>query len=307
MPLQPKTGGSWDFPLCKDEKAWRLTQLFRAEIDQGQSEVRAVMHENNVLRRKLDAEDSADSCDTSAFATIVQGEKCFVEVDYRDQEPKTNQLKTLQRLCSEQAQELEVLNRASSRWEDDKHHLQSLHRAEVQRAYAELGRQTIEMNQSLATHQQREVELKRSLVLLREFGNEDFMSQSSRVRRRSVGSAVPATPRTVAAAPLVNTSSDAAGSVLAFSAAGSASSAGMSSVLIAVELDLGTRNATLNVAPWQTVADFDCIVKDFLCEHQVRPIFASVLVQYLEDVEKDATTFPVSVQASIADIYSKYG
>merc|ERR1712187_928716 len=85
--------------------------------------------------------------------------------------------------------------------------------------------------------------------------------------------------------------------------------ASMPSVLIAVDVDLGLgkESAMLRVAPWHTAGDFDAVVKAFLEEHRVRPVFASALVQYLEDVEKQSATFPVSVRASIADIYSKYG
>lgn len=80
------------------------------------------------------------------------------------------------------------------------------------------------------------------------------------------------------------------------------------SVLVAVDLDLGcSKSATLSIAPWQTRADFDDVVQAFLEEHRVRPVFASALVRYLEEVEAQAITFPAQVSANIADLYSRYG
>jgi len=82
----------------------------------------------------------------------------------------------------------------------------------------------------------------------------------------------------------------------------------MPSVLIAVELDLGMgRSATLNIAPWQTRSDFDSAVHEFLDQQRVRPIFAPALVQYLEQVETEAVTFPAKVKAELMDVYSRYG
>lgn len=79
-------------------------------------------------------------------------------------------------------------------------------------------------------------------------------------------------------------------------------------VLIAVELFLGEGigTAVLAVAPWQTRSDFHEVVDDFLREHHVKPMFGEVLVQYLEDVEKLATSFPTRVKASLADLYGRY-
>ncbi|CAE8678814.1 unnamed protein product [Polarella glacialis] len=81
------------------------------------------------------------------------------------------------------------------------------------------------------------------------------------------------------------------------------------SVLIAAEIDLGppAGRATLTVAPWQTRSDFDSIVHEFLAHHRVKPVFEKALVHYLDDVEKQATTFPTLVTANISDIYNRYG
>mmetsp|Transcript_68975 Transcript_68975/g.133092 ORF Transcript_68975/g.133092 Transcript_68975/m.133092 type:complete len:644 (+) Transcript_68975:41-1972(+) len=83
----------------------------------------------------------------------------------------------------------------------------------------------------------------------------------------------------------------------------------ISSVLIAVELDLGRTGAkaVLSVAPWQTRSDFDAVVAAFLEEHRVRPLFAMALVRFLEKVENEADTFPARVRAALADVYSRYG
>lgn len=83
----------------------------------------------------------------------------------------------------------------------------------------------------------------------------------------------------------------------------------VASVLIAVEIDLGPGigRATLTVAPWQTRSDFDTIVTEFLSHHRVKPVFTQAVVHYLEDIEKQATTFPAMVQASLDEIYSHYG
>lgn len=83
----------------------------------------------------------------------------------------------------------------------------------------------------------------------------------------------------------------------------------VASVLIAVEIDLGPGigRATLTVAPWQTRSDFDTIVTEFLSHHRVKPVFTQAVVHYLEDIEKQATTFPAMVQASLDEIYNHYG
>jgi len=79
-------------------------------------------------------------------------------------------------------------------------------------------------------------------------------------------------------------------------------------VLVSVELDLGAgKLATLNIAPWHTKSDFDEVVKAFLEEQRVRPIFAQSLVRYLVEVETHAEVFPVTAEASLSEIHSRYG
>merc|ERR1712048_1200712 len=78
----------------------------------------------------------------------------------------------------------------------------------------------------------------------------------------------------------------------------------VTSVLIAIELNLGNSTATLSVAPWQTRADFAAVVDAFLKKHKLRPVFAGALLQYLEELEAEATSFPVLVKASLSDIFS---
>jgi len=81
------------------------------------------------------------------------------------------------------------------------------------------------------------------------------------------------------------------------------------SVLIAAELDLGkvAGTAVLSVAPWQTRSDFDAVVRDFLEQHRVRPVFANALVRFLEEVEAEASTFPTIVKAELTNLYSRFG
>mmetsp|Transcript_52491 Transcript_52491/g.152835 ORF Transcript_52491/g.152835 Transcript_52491/m.152835 type:complete len:602 (-) Transcript_52491:53-1858(-) len=79
-------------------------------------------------------------------------------------------------------------------------------------------------------------------------------------------------------------------------------------VLISIELDLGAAgSACMTVAPWQTTSDFEGIVSEFLQEHKVKPLFADALIAYLEEVEAEAKTFPVYVQANLSEIFSAYG
>lgn len=83
--------------------------------------------------------------------------------------------------------------------------------------------------------------------------------------------------------------------------------AALSKVLIAVELEIGGKTATLSVAPWQTSSDFDEVVQEFLTQHRIKPVFKDALVEYLEEVESQSTIFPAVVQADLSDLYSRYG
>jgi myosin heavy subunit len=132
---------------------------------------------------------------------------------------------------------------------------------------------------------ERAQEYRTSLELFKEFRNEDFMQEemfpSPRVEELRLDQAVdPASP-------------------------GSAEKK-LSSVLVSVDLDLGFSTATLAIAPWQTRADFDSVVNEFLEEHGVKPMFADALVKYLEEVEANAVTFPVHVSATLVDVYQRF-
>eukprot|EP00928_Gymnodinium_smaydae_P031163 TRINITY_DN22963_c0_g1_i1.p1 TRINITY_DN22963_c0_g1~~TRINITY_DN22963_c0_g1_i1.p1 ORF type:complete len:611 (+),score=192.70 TRINITY_DN22963_c0_g1_i1:44-1834(+) len=89
-----------------------------------------------------------------------------------------------------------------------------------------------------------------------------------------------------------------------------AASAGLASnVLIAVDIDLGSKRGVerLAVAPWQTKSDFDSVAREFLEANGIRSTFAPALVAYLEAVEREAESFPALVHVDLADIYGKYG
>jgi len=63
----------------------------------------------------------------------------------------------------------------------------------------------------------------------------------------------------------------------------------------------------LAVAPWQTRSDFDAVVRSFLEQHRVKPLFARALVKFLEEVEAEASSFPARVRADLAAIHSRFG
>uniref|UniRef100_A0A7S4T332 Uncharacterized protein n=2 Tax=Alexandrium monilatum TaxID=311494 RepID=A0A7S4T332_9DINO len=140
---------------------------------------------------------------------------------------------------------------------------------------------------------ERAQELRTSLALLREFGREDFMHGA--VPKLSEDGRE---PPPVAPPPPAAQHRDPVDARLG---------AEVSSVLISVELDLGFSTVALSVAPWQTRADFDTVVDAFLKEHRLKAVFAEALVRYLEELEAQATAFPVAAQASIAEVYSQYG
>lgn len=81
------------------------------------------------------------------------------------------------------------------------------------------------------------------------------------------------------------------------------------SVLIAVDVHLGqvAGSAMLTVAPWQTRSDFDAVVRSFLEQHRVKPLFAQALVKFLEEVETEASSFPARIRADLAAIHSRFG
>eukprot|EP00913_Durusdinium_trenchii_P009356 g8793.t1 len=86
------------------------------------------------------------------------------------------------------------------------------------------------------------------------------------------------------------------------------------SVLIAAEIDLGgsvddaSRGpATLTVAPWQTSSDYKAVVQDFIRNYRLKPIFEDAVVRYLQELERTATTLPLFVKASLAEIYREHG
>jgi len=82
---------------------------------------------------------------------------------------------------------------------------------------------------------------------------------------------------------------------------------GWGETLISAEVDLGLGVATLSVATWQLRSDFEAIVQQFLADNKVKPIFAEALVTYLEELEDNASSFPVVQQANLADLYCQYG
>jgi len=78
--------------------------------------------------------------------------------------------------------------------------------------------------------------------------------------------------------------------------------------LMAINLDLGSgKTAILRVAPWHTRSDFEQVVSEFLAEHKVKPVFGPPLIRYLEQVEEEAFSFPLTVEANLGALYSQYG
>lgn len=148
---------------------------------------------------------------------------------------------------------------------------------------------------------ERTQELRIQLELLREFGKEDFMQPAHDVDASGAGynSVQDATMPTGGASPLGRRKSKELDDELG---------AALPSVLISAEVDLGLgRKATLTVAPWQTRADFDKIAQTFLDENRIKPLFRDALVHYLVDVDTAAEAFPAMVQASLSDIYARFG
>jgi len=134
---------------------------------------------------------------------------------------------------------------------------------------------------------ERAQEYRTSLELHREFGKDDFMKDD-------LGFPWPRGEDTDVSA------------ISDESSLGPPGDARLSSVLLSVEMDLGFATANLSIAPWQTRADFEAVVEDFLQEHKVRCIFAPAIVRYLEVVEANAVTFPARVSANLVDVYSRY-
>jgi len=133
---------------------------------------------------------------------------------------------------------------------------------------------------------ERAQEYRASLELYREFGKEDFMKEEQGFPSPKIELQDLVVPD--------EGSTDAVGDSC------------LMSVLVSVEMDLGFTTAVQSIAPWQTKAEFDIVVQDFLQEHKVRAIFASAIVRYLEEVETNAVTFPTHVSANLVDIYSRY-
>jgi len=164
--------------------------------------------------------------------------------------------------------------------------------AQVMELTASLDRSRLLERQALDRAQ----EYHSSLQLFREFGHEDFMAAAPRAESMHDDSVV------IDDFPIRREPSLVDGELRP----------AVPQVLMSVELDLGGRTekggkkATLTIAPWQTRADFDQVVQTFLQENRVRPVFADSLVRYLEQLEADASTFPVRVSGSLGDIYNKY-
>lgn len=136
-------------------------------------------------------------------------------------------------------------------------------------------------------------ELRASLMILREFGQDDFMTTTF-VAKGVADDGI--SSNEVVLTPLTPTN-----------CLDEQLGAALPSVLISVEVGLGFKSATLSVATWQTRADFEGIVESFLEEHRVKPLFAEALVHYLTELDEEAKAYPVLVKAELADLYSRYG
>lgn len=244
----------------------------RAETDEVRAELQSARDAAQEARARVQQEENRAS---QLAAALEEAQKRVQSL-----EPGAVKAQTLSRARSEQVVrkcELELQDQlvaASERIALAEVQIQDLTSA-LERAQC-LERQAIERAQEYRT----------SLELYREFGNEDFMQSE-------IGFPGPLQPKDE------ETSSESGDKL-------SASNSCLSSVLISVDVDLGFSTASLNIAPWQTKADFDIVVKNFLEEHKVKPLFADALVRYLEEVEANAKTFPIHVTPNLMDIYSRY-
>lgn len=264
-------GSSWDFPLCRRQKTCRLVQLFQSEVEHGRCEMDA-----------LQAKHSGERSQLLALLRSRQTEAHSCQEDDDLDEVAVRELRERLKTTSARLAEMEVV--------------------------AGNLQQSCERSQMLEQQALNRVrELQTALALLREFGHEDFMQTKVAVKTDAEPSLALEERHSLAATePAISNE--------LHSEAGQSPLNGMDrlaetrlDVLISLELDLGLATETLIIAPWQTPADFETVVKEFLESRRVRPVFAEALVQYLTDVETKATAFPVMSKASLADIYSGYG
>jgi hypothetical protein len=309
--------GAWDFPMCQAEKTRRLIQLFEAEVLQAHGDVDALQGEIDGLRtkstwrsrtRRSSAPDSCCKSTSSAHCgddeSVPEASAAASSVSGFDSKAFNGQVLALHReLQHVQKRNVELERQRESNAQDYKRMrtLMMSQRSEFEKSQEEVDRQRKDNTQ-----------LQTSLALLREFGNENFMNRRSQDIHDIFASKRPLLRRRMTIgckpAPPPEEPPDGDGQREDVVPAGDAPAAVISSVLIAVDVELGAeRHAMLTVAPWQTRADFQEVVQAFCKEHRVRPIFAAALVQYLGEVEKAAEAFPITVQANLADVYSSYG
>jgi len=228
------------------------------------------------LQRRRAAEEVADSRTATACEHVES-----LEAQLASMKDREKSLAAASRRAEEDGRNVqERLTVAEERLDSSEAKLCDL-QAALQRSRL-LERQAIERTQELRT----------KLMIIREFGREDFMNIDVPCDGGDVhGNGNSGLNECIGAAGDLDEQLGAA----------------VPTVLISVQLALAAGTATLSVAPWQTRADFESVVNAFLLEHRVRPMFADSLVRYLEQVDDEAVSFPVIVQASLADIYSRFG
>ncbi|CAE8742991.1 unnamed protein product, partial [Polarella glacialis] len=258
--------------------------------------------EASTMKTKLDAEEAAAATSSKRLAleaSEVAGHVAVLQEELAESLRRSDSAATKQdrlRAAGEESLRQEV-GVGESRAEDAESRSRDLQAA-------------LDRSRLLERHSRERIqELRTQVALLREFGRDEFMQFQPEPRVPETTSENPARDAedSCAACAQVAAASIAQAQPAMDTRTDSPDGAAMSTVLIAVELDLGFATATLSVSPWQSRSDFDGVVQEFLKSHRVRPVFAEALVKYLQVVEDEAVSFPVVVKAELADLYSQYG
>jgi len=267
-----------------------LQQLLEQKVDEA-ARLQGLLHasEDELKRMRSDskAKDQADRRATEMEAKIKQLEDKVVAQQQRE-------ASLADRLRTEQTVSRDIQERVIQAREQ-----QEIANAKAKDSIAALERSKLLERQAL----ERAQEFRMQLELLREFGHEEFMKPTYNTGTdEHGGSKAPDDDEAKAEFQPPARQSKASKAV------DQQMGAAFSSVLIAVELDLGLdRVATISIAPWQSREDFPEVVQAFLQEHRIKPLFKDALVEYLNEVDTQAETYPAMMKANLGDVYSRFG